>query len=329
MTVSRVINNSGYVGKDTRRRIEEAIAALHYRPNQVAKSLVTRRSNTIAYVMVNIADPFHNVVKQGFESVAYHGGYTSVICGVHSERRQQDYIDSFLENRTGGVAFHHLAITERQIGELKESGIKCVLIDNEYDIRGVSSVNTDNYRGGWIAGEHLIERGHTRIGCVHGVFGPYESDSEIPYEDTFQFNIWRQRTAGFTDALKAHGLEPAGMFAGNGRADISETVSCAIVDAALGMDDPPTALYCENDIIALSILKRLQELKVKVPEQMAVIGHDGLDMIHMLHPVISTVAQPRYDIGRVAAEILLDQIENAAPERHVVLTPTLVTGETT
>lgn len=329
MTVSRVVNNSGYVGKETREKVNEAIRTLNYKPNMLAKALVTKRQKTIAYVMVNISDPFHNVVKQGFESVAYHGRYTSIMCAVHSETRQQDYIESFQENRIGGVAFHHLAISESQAEELLNAGIQCVFIDNEYDINNASTIVTDNYLGAKIAVNHLLEKGHKRIACVHGVLEKYGDDENVPYEDTFQFRIWQQRTAGFCDALKEAGLVPAAMFPSNGRMDIAEKDSESIVDSILDIEDPVTAVYCENDIMALAILKRLQEKHIKVPDRIAIVGHDGLDMVRILHPQITTVEQPRLEMGKLAAQILIDQIDRGEDIRHIVLEPKLAIGETT
>ena len=97
MTVSRVVNKKGYVSSDARERVEKAIKELNYRPNILAKALVTKRTSILAYVMVDISDPFHNLVKQGFESIAYHGRYTSMMCDVHSAERQRDYFNMFQE----------------------------------------------------------------------------------------------------------------------------------------------------------------------------------------------------------------------------------------
>lgn len=329
MTVSRVINNKGYVGAETRKRVEEAIRELNYKPNLLAKALVTKRTSIIAYVMVNISDPFHNLVKQGFESSAYHGHYTSMMCDVHSAERQRDYFTMFQEICIGGAVFHHLAITEEQIRELEQAGIQCVLMDNEFDIPGVSTVNTDNYAGGRMAAEHLYEKGHRRIGCVHGDLGPNSEPSSNLYKDSFQYRIWQQRTAGFTDALAEHGLEPAGFFLCNGQLEITEKLSYQVVDQILSAKEPITALYCEDDIMALTIFKRLQERGIRVPEQIAIMGHDGLDLVKMLHPQITTIEQPRYEMGRVAAQILIGQIEQGVAPQHVVLQPRLLVGETT
>ena len=329
MTVSRVINKKGYVSDETRKRVEAAIRELNYKSNMLAKALVTKRTSILAYVMVNISDPFHNLVKQGFESSAYHGHYTSMMCDVHSAERQHDYFNMFQEICIGGAVFHHLAVTEEQIRELEKAGIQCVLLDNEYDLPSVSCVNTDNYAGGRMAAEHLYERGHRRIACIHGELAPGNHSDSTSYKDTFQFRIWQQRTAGFVDALAEHGLEAAGFFLCNGQPEVAEPVSYEIVEKILSEKEPITALYCEDDIMALTIFRRLQEKGVKVPEEIAIIGHDGLDMIKMLHPQITTIEQPRYEMGRLAAQIVIEQIENAAPPRHVVLQPRLLVGETT
>lgn len=329
MTISRVINQKGYVSAETRKRVEEAIKALNYKPNMLAKALVTKRTNILAYVMVNISDPFHNLVKQGFESSAYHGRFTSMMCDVHSAERQRDYFNMFQEICIGGAVFHHLAITEKQIQELEQAGIRCVLMDNEFDIPGISSVNTDNYAGGQMAARHLYEKGHRRIACVHGELNPDNSSPSGLYKDTFQFRIWQQRTAGFTDALAEFGLEPAGFFLCNGQPEVAEPVSYRIVEQILSAEAPITAVYCEDDVMALTIFKRLQERNIRVPEQIAIIGHDGLDMIKMLHPQITTIEQPRYEMGRTAAQLLIAQIEQGAPPRQVVLQPRLLEGETT
>ena len=103
-------------------------------------------------------------------------------------------------------------------------------------------------------------------------------------------------------------------------------MSYRIVEQILSVNEPITALYCEDDVMALTIYKRLQERGIRVPEQIAIIGHDGLDMIKALHPQITTVEQPRYEMGRTAAQILIEQ---GAPPRHIVLQPRLLVGETT
>ncbi|MEG1515045.1 MAG: LacI family DNA-binding transcriptional regulator [Clostridia bacterium] len=327
MTVSRVINNSGYIKKETRERILQIIREMNYRPNMAAKTLVTRHNQTIAYVMVNISDPFHNLVSQGLESVSFKRQYTSMMCDTHSPRREQDYINMFRDHCLGGAVFHHLALTLEQVEEMRAGGMQVVLMDNEEDIPGVASVNTDSYGGAKMAVEYLISKGHTRIGCVHGVMERKQGE-DVPYEDTFQFNIWRQRTTGFVDAMTENGLDATKRYQSNGRFDIAGPCTKAFLDEMRSDPARPTALYCENDMMAIAVLNGLQERSIRVPDEMAVIGHDGLDICRMLHPYITTIGQPRYEMGRTAANMLIDQIEKKGEVSSVVLSSTLVIGET-
>lgn len=330
-TVSRYINNNGYVGTETRKKLAVAVKELDYRPNMLAKALATKRSHTIAHVMTNISDPFHNLVNLGFENVAFQRGYTSMMCDAHSYERTCDYINMFKDHCIGGAVFHHLAITQEQAIELREAGIQCVLMDNETEIDGFSSVVTDNYQGGYMAAEHLIAKGHTRIACVHGCLSLQETfyGTEIPYEDTFQFHIWKQRTKGFCDAMEKHGLKPAGFYQSHGRWEYAIRYAEQIVEYVTGQSVLPTAFYCENDLMAISLLAKFQEKGMKVPDDFALIGHDGLDLCMMFHPYITTVAQPRYEMGTQSANILIDEIENKRSVKNSVLLPQILQGETT
>lgn len=330
-TVSRFINNSGYVGAATKERLAKVIQELDYRPNMLAKALVTKHSYTIAHVMTNISDPFHNLVNQGFEKVAFQRGYTSMMCDAHSYERVCDYIHMFQDHCIGGVVFHHLNITDAQVTELKKSGIKCVLMDNETEIEGVSSLVTDNYRGGYMAAEHLIKKGHTRIGCVQGCLSLQKDlyHTVPPYEDTFQFQIWKQRTQGFTDAMKKYGLAPIGFYQSHGRFEYAASRAGRVAEQILTQASTPIALYCENDMIAISLLEKFQERGIRVPDDVALIGHDGLDLCRILHPYITTVAQPRYEMGKRSADILIDEIENKGEIKNEILLPEIQQGETT
>ena len=328
MTVSRVINNSGYVKEETRLRINQAIDELKFKPNMIAKSLVTRKSRTVAYVMVNISDTFHNLVNKGFEAVAFENGNTTLMCNAHSASRVTDYINMLQERCIDGVVLHHLNITKKQVQELEESGVHCVLMDNEVDLPGVNCVNTDNMQGARLAVEHLIQKGHTRIGCMHGTLSCPKTD-KVAYEDTFQYNIWRQRTKGFQETMKEAGLTDRYRYQGNGLSNLVPWFAKKTMDLILNDPEPPTALYCENDIMALSIINEMQERGMRIPDDMAVVGHDGLDLCRMVHPYLTTVAQPRYLMGKMSAAILIDAIEKNQSNTKVVLPPSFWIGETT
>lgn len=328
MTVSRAINNTGYVKDSTRKSIQQAIETLNFKPNMVAKSLVTRHSKTIAYVMLNISDPFHNYVSQGLESVAYDRGYTTLVCDAHSFSRVSDYIDMLEQRSIDGAIFHHLDITEEQIGELRTHGVSCVMMDNESLVPGVGNVVTDNAGGARLATEHLIARGHTRIATMHGTL-ERPSGRDVSFEDTFQFGIWRERMRGFKETMREHGLNDSLTYQGNGLSNLASIHARRALDELLATPERPTAIYCQNDIMAIAVVNELQGRGLKTPNDLAVVGHDGLDLARMMHPYVTTVAQPRYDMGSTAARMLIDSIEHGTTDEVVTLSPTLLIGETT
>lgn len=330
MTVSRVINNSGAVSDATREKVEAAIRNLGYRPNMVARSLATNRTRMIAYVVSDLANPFFPEVSKGVHSMCRERGYLAIVYDVSDRRSMDDCLELLVDQRVAGVVFHHMNLAQAQVDQLMGEGVKCVTIDNEYDLAGITTIESDNYTGARRAARLLIDRGHRRIGCVHGHYA--DSDSPVPddleYTETFQRRIWRDRTRGFLDELREAGLEPACMIEGRGSAHY------AIVNDSFGAagmsdaDDMPTALYCENDLIALGVLGECLKRHVSVPDRLAIVGHDGLDFGVAHYPRLTTIRQPRYETGRLAAERLIKAIElDGAPE-HIMTRSDLFRGDT-
>ena len=328
MTVSRVMNNSGYVKPETRKKVEKAALSLNFQPNMLARALVTKRTQIIACAMINISDPFHSQVAKGMEACCYEKGYTLILCDVNSVNRENDYLNMFTMQMIDGVVFHHLAITNEQVQLLEDANVSCLLMDNEIDLPTHSSIRTDNYGGAVMAVKHLISKGHQRIGCIHGVLKkPFGKD--IPYEDTFQFDIWIQRTNGFIDTMLEHGLNADLLYQGNGLMDIMQEQSEYVLDMILNESKPPTAIYCQNDIIALILLSTMSKRGLRSPDDLAIVGHDGLEICKLMHPYVTTVVQPQYRMGHLAADLLIRQIEQQSIVERLTLAPTLSIGETT
>ena len=177
------------------------------------------------------------------------------------------------------------------------------MIDNEEEIPGVSSVDSDNLEGGMMATRHLIAKGHRSIGCITGFLEEPRSCEE--YIDTFQRKIWRDRTRGYLDALQGEASRGCAV-PGQRRPEAGLHPGAGFVREIMRLPDPPTALYCANDVIALGALSELLEMKIPVPERMAVVGHDGLEMSTILYPRVTTIVQPRYEMGFTSANMLLD-----------------------
>jgi len=327
MTVFRVMENSGSVSSETRRRAQEAIDLLGYRPNILAKGLATGRSKLVAYVMSNLSDPFHSLVSQGIENACFDRSYTVIICDTGSDRRVENCVDMLIDRQIDGAIFHHLNISPGQVAQLTAGNVRCVMIDNETELPDVSSVVSFNYEGGLMATRHLIAEGHRHIGCITGFLENSNGCEE--YIDKFQRKIWRDRTQGYQDALREAGLTPGVLFEGSGSLKLGFLLAQGYVRQIMGLPHPPTALYCGNDVIALGALSELLEMKVPVPEQMAIVGHDGLVMATILYPRVTTIIQPRYEMGFTAANMLLDLIEKNTLPQHRIMGSTVFQGDTT
>lgn len=332
MTVSRYINQSGYVSAQTGRRIEEAVQALGFRSNLVARSLVTKKTKTIGLVVASIADPFYPDLVRGVEDEAYARGYNVILCNADGKQKENAYIDVLYDRYVDGIIFAHLNIDETQLGTMDSKKVGCVLIDNERDADGVAAVKTDDVLGGYLAAGHLAGLGHRRIGLIHGsLCGDRPPGRPAGYRESFQFRVWNSRTKGYREALREHGLEEdGGLMAGGGElAGANEAeLGYNAMKLLMKRPAPPTAVYAQSDLMAIGAMRAVLEAGARVPGDFSVMGHDGLPLGEMLWPRLSTVVQPRYEIGKAGAAALVDAIEKG--ERRVVcLGPRLAVREST
>ncbi|MCE5187661.1 MAG: LacI family transcriptional regulator [Eubacteriales bacterium] len=325
MTVSRVMNRSVHVSTITKEKVENAVKTLNYRPNMVAKSLVTQRTHIVAYITNNMTDLFHTEVGRGIEEICYKRNYIVIICDANSTPRQKEYINMLLDRKVDGAIFHHTNISKEEIERLNAAGIQCVLIDNENDWDNAGIVNTDNFNGGYMAAEHLIRAGHSRIACIHGRLSNGDPDGT----NIDVVRTWRERTSGFLAGLSACGIKPERLIESDSRMKNALLTANRFLDDILKMRQPPTAVYCENDVIALSVLSEALEKNVPVPDRLAIVGHDGIETSISLYPRVTTVVLPHYETGMKAADMLIDLIENKHEINKIVLNPKLFVGSTT
>lgn len=332
MTVSRVLSGHGYVKDETRQAVMEAVEALGYRPNLLAKGLATGRSNLIAYVLPDICDPFFGNVCKGISDVCNQRGFSSVVCNTDNAASVEKFINMVIDRKMDGVIFHHLCVTREQVDLLSDNGITVGCIDNEYPLAGVININNDNYHGAYQAAEYLISRGYRKILCIRGDLPERAARSqEESYVESFQKRIWGDRTRGFTDAMASHGLEPFGMYYGRGSASMDQAFlnGQQIMKEIAVQPELPDAIYCESDLLALGVLGEMLEMKIDCPGTIALCGHDGLDTCRFLYPRITTVVQPQYELGRLAARSLIAQIEGKPQEAVPPILSDIFRGDTT
>lgn len=311
-TVSRALHQSPLVKPDTAARIRKLAEQMGYVPSAIGRNLATRSTHTLGLVVTTIADPFVSEVVRGAEELAMDHGYSVFLCQSGAQpQRELAAVRALHENRVDGVV-----VTSSRVGELYrpllvQMDVPIVLINNERSDPGVWFVSIDDCHGGALATDHLAQIGRRRIGFIAG--WPEASSS-----------IGRLR--GCVEALGKNGLGtlPCWVGSGNGRMDGGYVA----VQEMLSRRPLPDGLFCYNDLTAIGALKALHQARVRVPDDVAIVGFDDIAMAEFTCPSLSTIAQPRLNMGRLAVQMLLDLIAGR-PVDSQTLKGSLVIREST
>jgi len=303
-TVSRALNNGYGVNHDTRKHVMEVATRLNYRRNQVARGLVTGRSQSIGLVVSDIRNPFFAEVARGAEDAAYRAGRDLVLCNSDLKaEKQMGYFDSLLAKRVEGIVMNSVAgLSRAQQDQLWAAGVPIVLLNRSSVYRRFSSVLGDNLQGGKIAGNYLIDLGHTRV--CH-ITGPRAHGNLT------------DRAKGFLKAFHESGLpEPVVIHGEHTFAGGYESAH-----QLLEADRKITAIFAGNDVLAFGCIRAAIEKGIRIPDELSIIGFDNVEMSQITSPPLTTIDQPKYEIGKAAIEMLLymmakDRIRE--PEHRVI-----------
>lgn len=316
-TVSCVINRTKFVSPELARRVEEAIKALNYRPNTLARGLRTNETRTLGLVMSDITNLYFAELARGVEDRAERGGYTVFLCNTDADpRREATYVQRLLGQKVDGIIFTSVRQDDTPVRRLAEDGFPMVLINRR--IHGVETdyVGTDNVRGAARATEYLISLGHTRIGFISG--SAYSSASV-------------DRREGYIQTLAKAGLPLDEELIQEG--DLRQREGYAATRRLLSLPNPPTAIFAGNDLMALGAMEVAAEMGRQVPEDLSLVGYDDNQVAALPGVQLTTVRQPAYEMGQLAAEILLEKLKlNSAKDwtpRHILLRSELVVRRTT
>lgn len=307
ITVSRVLNNSGYVSAEVRARVERAAAELHYVPNMLAHSFRSSRTQTLALVLTDITNPFWTTVARGVEDAASAQGFHVILCNTdENEAKQTQYLSMLMRRRVDGVLLVPATSSGEAVRTLQNQHIKVVVLD-----RRLTGVAVDVVRGASTGGarrltEHLLGLGHRRIALLSGP----ESIS-----------VSMERAAGYRQALNDAGVEiaPNLMLFGHFTVESGEAMTRAVVAAR----PRPTAIVAANNFIAIGALRALRAAGLRVPQDLSVVAFDDLPETYAAEPFLTVAAQPAYALGRTAADLLLKRIEESGPnEPQEIVLPT-------
>jgi LacI family transcriptional regulator len=291
-TVSHVLSGKRLVAEETRVTVRQAIRTLGYRPNSVARSLRTRRSHMIAVVVPDVTNTFYSVLTRGLADTLSAEGYGSYVCNTDGLLdREVTFLDDALDRGADGIVL--AAIDAASAGALKpaDMGVPVVCVGRGLDHPRIDVVTIDDESGSYAATRHLLARDPRWISMVQG---PSTSGAT--------------RISGFTRAVGDAGrtIDPAFMVTGDWTRRGGHDAMCQILAARPGTR--PDAVFCANDLMAIGAIDALREAGLSVPDDVAVAGFDDVDAATIVHPPLTTVVNPAYDIGVSAGQMLLSRL---------------------
>jgi len=314
-TVSNVLNRPEIVAEETRERVKQAIEEIGFVRNGSARQLRAGTSRHIGLVVLDVANPFFTEVARGVEDLANQAGYAVILCNSDdSLEKETHYLRVLEEQRARGVLITPVQSDASYLQRLRQRGISVVLLDRPSRIKDLCSVAVDDVRGGEMAAAHLLEQGHERIAFVHG---------------PLSIRQCADRKRGVHRAIKAAGLDPEHALVDITTAAQSAREGELTVEQLLNARVKPTAVFCANDLLALGVMRGLIKRGLSIPRDMAMVGYDDVEFASVLSTPLTSVRQPKYELGRMAAELLLDEALHPADHehKHIVYQPELIVRE--
>ena len=312
-TVSHVLNGTRFVSDAMREKVNQAVEELDYRPSSIARSLKVNRTGTIGMLVTTSSNPFYAEVVQGVERRCYERGYTLFLCSTEGDpERMAANMDALEEKRVDGL----LLLCSNTNGELfklfeRHRSTQLVVTDWGPAADNMDRIYDNSQAGGLLATRHLVEMGHTRIGCITG---PLERRSA------------QERLEGFHRAMGEAGLPPRPEWIVEGDYDPESGVRA--MRALSALPERPGALFVCNDMMALGVLQEASRLQIRVPDEMSVIGYDDIYISRYMTPPLTTVHQSTGELGAMAVDTLLDRLEHKRTAGKVIrIEPSLVERE--
>lgn len=307
MTVSKVINNTGRISEQTRKRVKKVMEDLNYIPNSNARSLVLQQTQILSLLITDITNPFYTSLARGAEDSAKKLGYRLLFGNSDEDyNKERDYVDMILSTRVDGVLFAPAGDGSlKNLEKLRAHNIPFVIIDRS--VSGIESdiVSGDSRQGSRNLVDYLVGLGHRRIALVNG---------------SLDVSTARLRYEGYAEALQLHGIpldEELVIYK-----SYLEYKDEDQLGRLLGLKEPPTAIFAANNVLAVGVISELRKRGIHVPGDMSVVCFDDLDLSSALDPFLTVAAQPAYQFGAMGIQLLVERIQgNAVPEARKVILP--------
>jgi LacI family transcriptional regulator len=308
ITVSRVINNSGYFSQGTRQRVEAAIAELGYVPNRLARSLRSKRTNILALVLTDITNPFFTTLARGVEDTASDAGFIVIFCNTdESETEEQKYLQVLLQQQVDGILLVPARSTSDSVELVQKHGTPVVVLDRRLPSSAkVDVVRCESVDGAYRLVQLLIGLGHRQIAVLSG--------PKI-------VSTAKDRVTGYRQAMVEAGIDNRLQLVYYGA--FTQSSGYEMAQQVLNVNPRPTALFAANNLIAIGALKAVRDASLRVPEDIAMVSFDDLPANLLTSPFFTVAVQPAYEMGQKATQLLLARLAGKAPERcQEVILPT-------
>lgn len=305
-TVSNVVNDWPYISAEVRTKVQESIKTLGYRPNQMARSLITGQSKTIGVLIPDIINPFFNLAIRGCEDALYQQHYNLFLCSTSEDvEREKYYLDLLMSRGVDGIILWSTQIPRTELAVIIGEHLPLVTIGFEGEPISPRHIitNLDDIGGSCRATQHLIEQGYKKIGHL----------------STFAHNaVGQRRLAGYQQALKTAGLPFDPRLVRNDKASLHGGYRTALELLALQNLD---AIFCHNDLMALGAIFAAQHLGKRIPQDVGIVGFDDIAMASIVTPSLTTIRIPQYELGKFLGELLLKQLRHEPVEQISIFAP--------
>jgi LacI family transcriptional regulator len=313
-TVSRALNNNPKISESTRKLVMETAENLNYKQNKLALALKSGKSNNVGVIVPHINRNFFSTIIRGIEEELNPYGYHVIICqSYNAESKEIDNINTLLNAQVDGILMSISNVSSKFdeiVQRIQKKGVPLIFFDRKKDYDGVSTVTINDFDGGYQSTQHLIKQGCRKI--AHLTF-----DRSI--------EIYQHRYEGYKQALLDNGIKYNDNFVIETSNKIEEGMLAA--KKLLKLKNPPDAIFSASDFIALGAIKEIRSRGIKVPEEFCVVGFSNEPFTNFMELPISSVEQFPLEIGKISAQVFLDQINDAGKvkvEKKVVLAPKLL-----
>ena len=305
-TVSYVLNSTRFVSPGTEARILEAIKELDFQPDQIARSLRAKRTMTVGMIVSDISNPFYADIVRGAEDVLSVKHYSLILCNTdEAPERELATLQLLRQKKVDGLIAVATGSNVESLYEASNSGLPIVLVDRRLPGDRLDTVLVDDEQGAYQATQHLVQLGHRRIGLIAGRVGISTTD---------------HRRAGYEAALCDAGMTPDPDLIQVGHSTVEGGVAAA--RALLDLTPPPTAVFATNNLMTVGLFVAIKQRHLCCPQDIAVVGFDDMVWLSAFSPSLTTIAQPSYELGKQAAELLWRRMaEKKVGDPHVVVLP--------